>query len=920
MISLKDIRKLKSREALEDFVNDRCGGDYESFSTELNRVINQLLQSDLKQAARFISAAEVCYGWLPRSYQPRLLGIKARYAHYTGESEKALRLYRRAVGKMEAARDFEMAARTRQGLMDVYMYLGRHEKALQTGRRALAYFRRRGNEPVAARVMTNIGNVYHRLDQNRLALRYYDRARAIFEPQGGIPLAIVDFNRANIYTNLGKPDKAETLYKRAAEVYRENGLSIAAAKAEYSLAYLYFLDDRYTAALKTFDRVHETFLKLGDQKAAAVTRLDLVEVNIHLNQFGSAVMLAGQVMLDFGQSGLRYEQAKAAYFAAEALRRLGDYDEVVRFLEIAKRLFKQEGNNLGLGLVCLTYSRLDLERGRYKKASENAARARRHFTRSGDERRCLDARIALAEIGFKSGKVTIALRNARRLLDQSLAGYQLQSVHNLLGKYYQLKDQPAEALKYFRKAIEVAEKMLDDLYPDEVRFFFAIGRQHLYLSAVECLLRLGRVEESFLQHSRALAILNRRRLRPSVGRSRVPQKFLDTRARLRAALKKLNTVPDSGQRLVAAQGGMRQIENRLWANERKIRALLYPSTAKKAEPLKDIEDYQGLMRRGEILINYIPCDNRIGAFVVDNDSTDFYACPVSTEELQTAVRELHFMMEKTVYAPGRSDGTVHIINHYLRQFYDWLIKPLGLERKGRKLILLLDGIFAQIPFCALKDTDGGWLKDDFDIKLVINPDDLKSDRKKSGLNGGTACAIFAPGVSGLPMAEEESREIKNIFSGARLYSADAATCDGLRQALAGADGFVHIATHASRSSENPLFSKILMADGPFFPFDLFGTEIRSQLVSLSGCQTAAPGIYHGNSFSLAKAFYQAGARYVLASLWPISDKISRIFMVEFYRALKQKTDISVAYYTALEKTSSINNNPAFWSPFILLGV
>jgi len=920
MISFKDIRKLKSREALEAFVEDRCGGDFESFSTELNRVINRLLQSDLKQAARFISAAEVCYGWLPRRYQPRLLGIKARYAHYIGESEKALRIYRQAVGKMEGTRDFEMAARTRQGLMDVYMYLGRYDKALQTGRRALAYFRRRGNEPVAARVMTNIGNVYHRLDRNRLALRYYDRARSIFKPQGGIPLAIVDFNRANIYTNLGKPDKAETLYKRAAEVYRENGMSIAAAKAEYSLAYLYFLDDRYTAALKTFDRVHETFLKLGDQKAAAVTRLDLVEVNIHLNQYGSAVMLADQVIRDFGQSGLRYEQAKAAYFAAEALRRLGDFDEVARFLKISKRLFQQEGNDLGLGLVYLTRSRLDLERGRYKKASENAAQARNYFARSGDERRSLDARIALAEIRFKSGNFSGAMRSARKLLDQSLTGYQLQSVYNLMGGYYQLKDQLEEALKYFRMAIKVAEKMIGDLYPDEVRFFFAIGRQHLYLSAVECLLRLGRVEESFLQHSRALAILNRRRLRPPDGRSRVPQKYLDTRARLRAALKKLNAVPESGQRLMARQGGMRQIENRLWANERKIRALLYPSTARKASPSKEIEDYCGLLRRGEILINYIPSDDRIGAFVVDNGSTDFHSCPISMEELQAAVRELHFMMEKTVYAPGRSDGSADIINYYLRQFYDWLIKPLGLERGERQLILLVDGIFAQIPFCALKDTDGGWLKDSFDIKLIVNPDDLRSDREESGLNGGKACAIFAPGVSGLPMAEEESREIKEIFSKARLYSADAATCAGFRQALAGADGFVHIATHASRSSENPLFSKILMDDGPFFPFDLFGTVIRSRLVSLSGCQTAAPGIYYGNSFSLAKAFYQGGARYVLASLWPISDKISRIFMVEFFRALKQKTDISVAYYTALNKAISINDNPAFWSPFILLGV
>ena len=67
-------------------------------------------------------------------------------------------------------------------------------------------------------------------------------------------------------------------------------MDLAADKAEYSLAYLYFLDDKYTQALKTFDKVLDKFINAGDNKSVAVTRLDLVEINIHLNQFGSAVM------------------------------------------------------------------------------------------------------------------------------------------------------------------------------------------------------------------------------------------------------------------------------------------------------------------------------------------------------------------------------------------------------------------------------------------------------------------------------------------------------------------------------------------------------------------------------------------------------------------------------------------------------
>jgi CHAT domain-containing protein len=172
----------------------------------------------------------------------------------------------------------------------------------------------------------------------------------------------------------------------------------------------------------------------------------------------------------------------------------------------------------------------------------------------------------------------------------------------------------------------------------------------------------------------------------------------------------------------------------------------------------------------------------------------------------------------------------------------------------------------------------------------------------------------------LPAVEIEGRRIKEQFRRSTLYLDDEADQWKLREELQKSDGFVHIATHASRSSENPLFSRILMSDGPFFPFDLFGVDVSARLVTLSGCQTAAPGLYYGNSFSLAKAFYQAGARDVLASLWPVSDKVSMIFMAAFYRELRQTDDVATAYRTAVGEVRDLTNNPAFWGSFVLLGM
>jgi tetratricopeptide (TPR) repeat protein len=920
MILFSDMTRLTSKAAVERYVADRFEGDPAKLATEINKTINRLLHTDLKKAGRFISRVERCFKHLPTRYRPRFVAMEARYAHWTGRSKAASRKYERAIAQMQSYRDYKAAAQTRLGLMDVYMYLGRYDDALRIGKRALAYFRAKKNDTAAARAMTNIGNVYHRMDRNKLALRYYDQARKFLKRDGGVPLAIVDYNRANILSNLNRLDQAETLYRSSADIYRRSGMAILACKAEYSLAYLYFLADRYTEAIVGFEKVYDALQSLGDARTAAITQLDLAEINIQLNQFGSAVMIGEQIIPTFKRFGLRYEQAKAAYFVAEAFLRLGDSRDAGRYLDCAKRLFICEGNRLWQGMVSLMRCRLNLTTHRYGKALQLAAMARRFFDQSGDERRKADAEIALVEAQLQSGRGMEAYRRGKRLLDRRLVSHQRHTVYYLLGQYYLRKSRPEIALNYFNQAIDIVEKMLTNLYPDEVRFFFALDKYATYLAAVQCLQQLNRTEESLSKYSRALAVLNQRRV-PNSGRQRgVPTRLLEIRANLRASLKKLGRIPHSDQRRIGSAPTMYQIEHRLWAHERKIRSQMYPAKSIHRLSAGKKHLYSGLLREDEALVTFVITEETVGAFHTHLDHTEYVSCPVTPQLLETTIRELYFLMEKTVYAPGRGDHSYDVVIHYLLRLFNWLIAPLNLTENRQKLILLVDGIFAQIPFPALRDSKGRWLKDRFNIRLIANPDDLRPEYTPIRLTARHRSAIFAPSTVGLPLIEVEGQEIKGMFPKARFYAGDKTTCRDLKYELGQVEGFIHIATHASRSSENPLFSRILMNDGPFFPFDLFGIDVSAQLITLSGCQTAGPGIYYGNSFSLAKAFYQGGARFVLASLWSVSDKVSMLYMTEFYKALKKTVNVSTAYFKALDEVMIVNENPAFWSPFVLLGL
>jgi CHAT domain-containing protein/tetratricopeptide (TPR) repeat protein len=96
------------------------------------------------------------------------------------------------------------------------------------------------------------------------------------------------------------------------------------------------------------------------------------------------------------------------------------------------------------------------------------------------------------------------------------------------------------------------------------------------------------------------------------------------------------------------------------------------------------------------------------------------------------------------------------------------------------------------------------------------------------------------------------------------------------------------------------------------------------LAVLSACQTAMGRVAGGEGvFSLQRAFHAAGARNVVASLWPVDDYVTSRLMQSFYRKLSEGTSskaeaLRQAQLEILHGPGD-SAHPSFWAGWVISG-
>ncbi|MEO7502077.1 MAG: CHAT domain-containing protein [Gemmatimonadaceae bacterium] len=513
--------------------------------------------------------------------------------------------------------------------------------------------------------------------------------------------------------------------------------------------------------------------------------------------------------------------------------------------------------------------------------------------------------------------------------------------HALRARAFARLGQWPEAVSSGRQALERLEGIRQKIGEGPLRTSFVSEQSAVYADLVIALLRLGRTSEAFevadaargkslLEHIVALG----REASTTTADLAESEQLLRRIDWLTERLRLADTIsaPDRGgkprldlsdlaSRLAEARHDYEDRIKRVSARDPRSAALLGVFG-----PRADV--IRASLAPGELLLEYMATPSGLHIFAATRDTIAWAKSPATLEQLAPRVR---LAVELTSRKGAASRPLV------LRALYDLLIRPIApivsLSR-FTSLVIVPHSVLAHLPFAALVAPSGRYLVEDHSILFLPSASALPYLRNEQVSAGDNKTSIFAPFPAELPGSRVEALAVKRVVPRPTSYLGDLATERRLRETFA-RPGIVHIASHAQVNHANPMFSHVELArgtpgatadDGRFEVHELLGIAVKSQLVFLSGCETAA-GVAWSTSFrrahdyaTLSQAFLYSGARDVVATLWRIDDRGASTFASRFYRELSARPAAeALAMAQRAMIRDSVYSSPRYWAAYTLAG-
>jgi hypothetical protein len=175
---------------------------------------------------------------------------------------------------------------------------------------------------------------------------------------------------------------------------------------------------------------------------------------------------------------------------------------------------------------------------------------------------------------------------------------------------------------------------------------------------------------------------------------------------------------------------------------------------------------------------------------------------------------------------------------------------------------------------------------------------LAASEKRAVSPAGGAGRVALIAGPDLPGALAEVGALAGVYPSALSLAPPDSTAERVTAALATAD-LAHLACHGTLRADNPMFSSLLLSDGPLTVQELYARGLAPHRLILASCESGAQVSYAGDEvLGFVSALLARGTAGVLASTAVVPDVAAAGFMTAVHQRLARGDSLAVALHTA----------------------
>jgi CHAT domain-containing protein len=500
----------------------------------------------------------------------------------------------------------------------------------------------------------------------------------------------------------------------------------------------------------------------------------------------------------------------------------------------------------------------------------------------------------------------------------------IQHASSQIGDVFLQTQRPAEAIPYYKKAIDTIESTRSLLESEEFRTSFFEDKGQIYGGIILAHLGARNVEEAFNYNERARSRAFLDILGSKVELTR-GETLLEEERALQARINALKAMMEEpGEEEDAADKG--QLRQELGAAQKAYTDFLSKvrkedkeqASLMNVEPLT-LKQLQELLEPGVTVLEYFVLQGRAVLWVVEKDRVNFVRLSLNRSQLISKVAAIR----DSIYQVGEKEK----FKSLSQELYKVLIEPALANIQGKELLIIPHDVLHYLPYQALLSPEGKYLIQDYPIYYLSSASLMQFTREKRRASREKALVMGNPSLGDaaydLRFAEREAKEVARLYPQSAVYVRSEAT-KSRAVSLSPNYDILHFAVHGELREDDPLNSGLLLAgdgkeDGRLRVGEIFSLNLKADTVVLSACESGLGKISSGDEIiGLTRSFIYAGTPSIVTTLWKVNDRTSYELMGEFYSQLKTGRKAEALRQAQL-KTMKEFPEPFFWAAYGLTG-